>query len=203
MKRPKLRELGEAVRAIVQGPYTTRFPYVPSVPVETYRGKVEFDERTCIGCAACAQVCPPQAIRVEDDVEKGVRRLTIQYDVCIFCGQCVLHCTTETGIKHTLEYDLAEFDRAKTRATLEKELVLCEGCGGVVGTRDHLVWLAKKMGEMAFSNPTIVLAAARELGLVEDEEIPAAAAPPYRSQHVRLLCPLCRRKAHLREEWGY
>jgi hydrogenase-4 component H len=203
MKKPKLRELGEAVRAIVKGPYTTRFPFVVTEPIETYRGKVEFDEATCIGCGACAQVCPPQAIRLDDDREKGVRRLTILYDVCIFCGQCTIHCTTETGIKHTRDYDLAEFDRIQTQASLEKELVFCEGCGEVIGTRDQLVWLAKKMGEVAYANPTIFLASARELGLIEDEMVPPADMPPYRSQHMRLLCPLCRRKAHLREEWGY
>ncbi len=39
MKLPKLRELGIAIRALLTGPYTTKFPKVPHVPAKRFRGK--------------------------------------------------------------------------------------------------------------------------------------------------------------------
>ena len=67
MRKPKLRELKEAVRAVIFGPYTSKFPFVPHTPPDGFRGKPEFDEEGCIGCAACAEVCPAVALRCYDD----------------------------------------------------------------------------------------------------------------------------------------
>ena len=69
MRKPKLRELGEAIRAIIHGPYTAKFPAEPTPLPETFRGCPRYDEETCVGCGACHQVCPPGAIEMEDDLE--------------------------------------------------------------------------------------------------------------------------------------
>ena len=39
MKKPKLRELKEAVTALIRGPYTDKFPKTPAVIPERFRGK--------------------------------------------------------------------------------------------------------------------------------------------------------------------
>ena len=52
--------------------------------------------------------------------------------------KCKLYCTTETGIDYTTEYDLADLSRENMFETVEKELVICETCGGVVGRKDEL-----------------------------------------------------------------
>ena len=57
MRLPKLRELKEAVTAVVSPRFTTRFPAEPCVVPERYRGKPEFDPDTCIGCGACVASC--------------------------------------------------------------------------------------------------------------------------------------------------
>ena len=41
MKKPKLRELGEAVRALITGPATTRFPAEPYEAPPGFRGKAK------------------------------------------------------------------------------------------------------------------------------------------------------------------
>ncbi|MEW6556768.1 MAG: 4Fe-4S binding protein, partial [Elusimicrobiota bacterium] len=66
MRYPKLRELKEAIKALIKGPYTTKFPFEPHTPFPRFRGKPVPDEKNCIGCGACAEVCPTRAIEVID-----------------------------------------------------------------------------------------------------------------------------------------
>jgi len=204
MKKPKLRELGEAIKAVVRGPATIKFPAEPYEAPPAFRGKPQYFEDDCIGCKACAEVCPSQCIAVDDDVGAvpPVRRLTIHTDACIFCGQCELNCTTEKGVKLTTEYNLACFDRSACRETVEKELVLCEVCGAVIGCRDHLLWVAERLGAKRYANPTLILLADGELGLVSGEARRDPDRPLDRSDTMRVLCSACRRTTVLRETWG-
>ncbi|MFH0763175.1 MAG: 4Fe-4S binding protein, partial [Candidatus Omnitrophota bacterium] len=66
MRYPKLRELKEAITALIKGPYTARFPYEEHKPFKRFRGKPYFYEEDCIGCSACVQVCPSGALEFED-----------------------------------------------------------------------------------------------------------------------------------------
>ena len=204
IRRPKLRELKEAITALIKGPYTVKFPREPSVPPEAFRGKPEYVEEYCVGCGACSQVCPARAIEVKDEItgpRSGVRRITLHYDHCIFCGQCQCPFSSGMGIRLTNEYDLATFDRKEAVVGVEKELVLCEYCGAVISTVDHIRWIAEGMGPKAYASLGLVLALHEGLGLVE-ETAPRGDIPIGRSDHVRLLCPKCRRELIVREEWG-
>ena len=204
MRKPKLRELGEAIKAVIRGPATIKFPAEPYEAPDTFRGKPQYSEDDCVGCGACAEVCPSQCIALTDDVEAAppLRRLTIHTDACIFCGQCELNCTTEKGVKLTTEYNLACFDRATCRESVEKELVLCEVCGAVIGCRDHLLWVAERLGAKRYANPTLILLADGDLGLVGGESHRDPTRPIDRSDTMRVLCNACRRTTVLRETWG-
>ena len=155
MRKPKLRELGEAIRAVVLGPFTSKFPFKPSVPEKRFRGIIKFDEDNCILCGACVEVCPANARAQEDDLVRRVRREIHYQERCIYCGQCVAYCTTKKGISHTLEYDLAKIKNEGYDNAIEKELILCEKCGEVITTRAHLLWIAKRTGELAYANPNL------------------------------------------------
>jgi len=204
MKKPKLRELGEAIKALVRGPATTKFPAEAYEAPEGFRGKPQYEEDDCIGCSACAEVCPSQCIEVTDDVtaDPPMRRLDLRYEACIFCGQCALYCTTEKGVRMTTEYDLACFDRTQAVESVEKELVLCEVCGVVIGAREHLLWVAERLGAKRYANPTLILLADGELGLVSGQPARERDRPLDRSDMMRILCPKCRRATVLRETWG-
>jgi len=204
MKKPKLRELGEAVKAVLRGPATMNFPAEPYVPPEVFRGKPKYSKDDCIGCGACAEVCPSQVIVVRDDTAATppVRRLELHFDACIYCGQCQLNCTSEKGIRLTTEYDTACFDRSGCVEAVEKELVLCEVCGRTIGCRDHLLWLAERLGAKRYANPTLILVADRRLGLLDAGAERDPNRPRDRSDLVRVLCPACRRTSVLREAWG-
>ncbi len=171
MRLPKIRELSEAVKALINGPYTTRFPGQPHVPYPNFRGLPKFHEERCVGCLACEQVCPAEAIAHQDIIEettegrKMAKRILIHYtDTCIFCGQCEAACIADhEGIKSSKEWDLAFFDRAQAYETIEKELELCELCRMPIGCKDHLTWICERLGDLSYASPTLYLAKYRSL----------------------------------------
>lgn len=204
MRKPKLRELKEAITAVVKGPYTSKFPKAPAVVTERYRGKPEYHEDDCVLCGGCAEVCPPRAIEmIQERREDGtaVRRMVLHYDICIFCGQCQAACITDKGIVLSNQFDLALFDRAEAVETVEGQLLTCDVCGDFITSRKHLQWIARKLGTIAYSNPSLMLAAWGELGLV-DEIGPRPERPLKGNDNFRFLCPRCRRNLIQTEEWG-
>jgi hydrogenase-4 component H len=197
LRWPKLRELKEAVTAVFSPRFTTRFPAEPCVVPEKYRGKPEFDLDTCIGCGACVNVCPtPNCLTTVDDLEADppVRRITHLPYACIFCGNCQDNCTTETGIKLSSEWDLATLDKESTAETHEFELQLCEKCGATIGAKKHLIWLYEKLGPLAYTNPSLLLAKSGELSTkaLDSQQQPQPDRTAEASDFMRILCPKCK-----------
>ena len=46
------------------------------------------NEETCTACGACAEVCPVDAIKVEDSAK-------VDSEACTECGACVEECPVE------------------------------------------------------------------------------------------------------------
>lgn len=198
MKLPKVRELIEAIKALIKGPYTSKFPKVPHTPHPNFRGQPKFDDKKCIGCTACEEVCPAGAIAHKDIVDDNPRRVMIHYtDTCIFCGQCEAACIADKeGIKLSNDWELSFFDRKESQETIEKELQLCEICRAPIACKDHLKWIAEKIGELAYSSPTLYLSRLKSLGII-DKNIISALKDHGRSDRVKILCARCRRETTL------
>jgi len=201
LRLPKLRELKEALTAVFSPRFTTRFPYKPCEVPERYRGKPEFDLDSCIGCGACVNVCPTDALTMEDDVssEPPVRKITQRYDTCIFCGNCEAECTTGEGIKLSRQWDLAGLDRSAMSETHEFELQMCERCGALIGAKKHLVWLYEKLGPLAYTNPSVLLAKSESLS-TQPPKLAAEKKPEEvrTSDFMRILCPKCKCQLNIR-----
>jgi len=203
LRLPKLRELKEAVTAVFSPRFTTRFPAEPCVVPEGFRGKPEFDLDTCIGCGACVNVCPaPRCLTMVDDLEADppVRRITHRFDACIFCGNCQDNCTTETGIELSDKWDLATLDKESIPETHEFELQMCEKCGELIGAKKHLVWLYEKLGPLAYTNPSLLIAKSGEL-LTQPQDIQEQPQPDRAaetSDFMRILCPKCKCELNIR-----
>jgi formate hydrogenlyase subunit 6/NADH:ubiquinone oxidoreductase subunit I len=199
MKLPKVRELLEAIKALSHKPYTSKFPFKPHQPHPNFRGQPKYDPEKCLGCLACEEICPAQAIAHEDDTKGDVpKRVMIHYtDTCIFCGCCEDACIADhEGIKLSNDWELAFFNRAEAFETIEKELQLCEICGSAIACKDHLKWIAEKVGELSFSNPTLYQSRLKRLGVVDDS-ILAASRDYGRADRIKILCARCRRETTL------
>ena len=198
MKYPKLRELKEAITALIRGPYTSKFPYAPHTPFERFRGRPYFHEADCMGCAACTQVCPSGALEFNDVVAggKAVRKLTVHWDVCIFCGQCQANCPTTKGIILSQEFDFATTEnRTELVQGIEKEMLACACCGEPVVPYDQYKWVAQKLGLLCFANASLMLFYFRTLQLALQENLPKEEKEFFRIDRIKILCSRCRREA--------
>ncbi|HAU32220.1 MAG: 4Fe-4S ferredoxin iron-sulfur binding domain protein [Desulfotomaculum sp. 46_80] len=50
--------------------------------------KATVDKEKCIGCGQCVDICPVEAIKVDNDI-------AVVSDECIECGACADECPTE------------------------------------------------------------------------------------------------------------
>lgn len=199
MRKPAFmqpRVLKQAILAALGPAYTTRFPAEPFEPQSAFRGRPRFNAEECIGCGACAQVCPPKCIEVIDDLDATppVRRLVQHLDSCIVCGQCERYCPTQKGIRMSREWDFAGFRPEDFEERIEKELVMCEVCGEVLAPADQLEWLTTRLGPASFANPTLAIFNGIRLGYVE-QGVRSTTDTPLRQDRMALQCPKCRRKS--------
>lgn len=165
------------------------------------KGKPQFYKDECVGCGACARVCPASAIDIVDDARAHTRKLLLKLDECLFCGSCEENCITQKGIKLGDQYNTATRDRAQAVVSVEKELMACEACGRIIGAKDHMKFLAARLGPLAYGNPALISANHQELKLTEH---PSASAetpkpPASRAAMFKALCPACRWAAMLEE----
>ncbi len=67
-----------------------QYVYVSSNSIfeEGIRMPAKVDEETCTACGACAEVCPVDAITVEDSAK-------VDAENCTECGACVEECPVE------------------------------------------------------------------------------------------------------------
>jgi hypothetical protein len=79
---------------------------------------------------------------------------------------------------------------------VEKELLLCEICGECLAPADQLRYLVRRLGPLAFTNPTLMLMSGRDLGVVE-RPVKTEGESVQRADRLRIQCPKCRRETAL------
>lgn len=110
---------------VLSEPVTLRYPKRVPTP-EHYRGLVQIEVQSCVGCATCAYVCVSSAITVE----LHLREFVWQYDPskCTFCGRCLEVCPTQALTMHC-ERPPIYYHPRELLIIHQIDYPLCEGCG--------------------------------------------------------------------------
>lgn len=119
----KLKEVKFCLKA---GRVTLPYPFVKINPKEGFRGRPVLDGDKCLGCGACAQVCPPRTIFVIDD--QDTRTIQIDYCRCTYCARCEEVCPAGS-IKLNSEFELATTDKNDMKLTATLMMAKCKQCG--------------------------------------------------------------------------
>ncbi len=128
------------------GNATIAYPFAPLERPEGARGKPEHDSIECIGCAACACVCPPNAIQMLIDVPAGTTTWSINFGRCIFCGRCEEVCPTK-AIKLSPEFELAVMCKDDLEENCTYNLQACAACGNYYATVKEVDYAARILSQ--------------------------------------------------------
>ncbi len=200
MMYPKLRELKEAIISLFSKPYTSKFPAGEFKPFEGFRGKPIVDEDNCVGCETCANVCPSNAITFIDNAKTGIRTISRDYGTCIFCGKCEEHCITGKGvILSDEEFELACFDRSTLIETQERELLICDNCGAIITTKDHMRFIHEKLGPKAYSSILNLNILNERLQIARGKDVTVTIQDDLKRKDMfSTLCPNCNREVQIK-----
>jgi len=123
-----ISKLKEALICLKAGKVTLPYPFAPRVPEEGFRGRIVVDAEKCVGCAGCAEVCPPRLIEVKD-VSPDKRVLEYSLERCTYCARCAEVCP-EQAITITKEFETATNDvHQDMHMTVEVFMGTCRRCG--------------------------------------------------------------------------
>jgi len=123
------------------GRATRRYPIEEPLVTEDFRGKIEIDPSKCIGCGACVNACPPNALQLLEDREKLVLRYFVGR--CIFCWRCIDVCPVK-AIKGTREFELATDDISDLYTHIVHSRRKCETCGSTYATEKLVRYVSEK-----------------------------------------------------------
>lgn len=112
--------------ALRRGRATIRYPLEPPLLTPFFRGKVSVDPSKCVGCGACARICPSKAIEL---VQEG-KHFVLRYFVgrCIFCAMCADTCP-QRAIEVGHEFELATPRLEDLYEEIVHEPATCTSCG--------------------------------------------------------------------------
>lgn len=105
---------------------------------------VRVDSEKCVMCGLCAKACAELSVGAISTVNRGVtKEISTPYHeispVCVGCGSCAHICPTRA-------IELVETDNTRTIWGKTFELIKCEHCGAVIGTREELAKAAEESG---------------------------------------------------------
>ena len=139
---------------IKTGTATSSYPLEPIAVDKNFRGKPEQNPQQCIGCAACVNACPSNALTVETDLATGELAWEFNLGRCIFCGRCEEVCPT-AAIKLSQEYELAVWKKEDFLQQSRFALCNCRVCNRPFAVQkeiDYAIALLKHNGDSRAEN---------------------------------------------------
>lgn len=124
-------------KSISVGVVTEKYPYEPIEIPPGFRGKPKIDPSKCIGCGACVDICPSDALSIKDDLTKGIRYINLFIGRCTYCGRCQDICPVE-AIKLTNEFELTTNKYEDLHQVIGLRMFKCSICGKFYATYRQL-----------------------------------------------------------------
>jgi Ni,Fe-hydrogenase III small subunit/formate hydrogenlyase subunit 6/NADH:ubiquinone oxidoreductase subunit I len=101
------------------GSATADYPNISPRLAKQFRGCPEFEFEVWSDARPAAEACPTGAIAFHDS--DGVRRVTVDYGRCIYCGECEA-ASVDGAVRMTRKFELAATDRRDLVLTAEYTL---------------------------------------------------------------------------------
>ena len=162
-----ISELKEALVSLTDIKPEMLKPEASTQPISSPHHKMVIFDKKCIGCGACATVCPADAIVLAEN--RKFRAITIKIAQCIYCGMCAETCP-EQAISLLEGDELSSPSKEHLQHELKIKLKRCDQCRTIIGPQKSIT---KTVKDIISSR-----------GLTSQELEWAS------------LCPACRRKFH-------
>lgn len=102
-------------RHLFKKAFTVQYPEERREIPERSRGLHVYNIKKCMGCKACARVCPNNCIEIEVSTTEKGKKVIEKFDIylgrCMFCGLCIDHCIGKGVLKTTPDYEFADTSR--------------------------------------------------------------------------------------------
>jgi Ni,Fe-hydrogenase III small subunit/formate hydrogenlyase subunit 6/NADH:ubiquinone oxidoreductase subunit I len=132
-----LLALAEALQIRLEG-------LTPLPPSPGYRGEPQVDPSRCMGCGACAHVCPADAIALGD---AGAERLVrFSRGDCISCASCQDACPSQAILLSASE-PVWFTDKGTGASRTSVALAVCPACGKPCIPAPQIQWVMRKLEE--------------------------------------------------------
>lgn len=94
---------GTIIKNLFSGPATRPYPVVKRKPFPATRARVIHEPERCSHCGLCVNLCPTEALHLEENREMLTITRTYNSFACIYCGRCVEICP-EGALRIGLDY---------------------------------------------------------------------------------------------------
>jgi len=128
-------ELKEALVSLATVKTGVLKPEPATPPLPSPQHKMVIYDKKCIGCGACAAVCPADAISLTEN--RKYRVITITVAQCIYCGMCVDTCP-ENALSLLSGDELSSPTKDHLHHELKIKLKRCEHCRTMMGPQKSI-----------------------------------------------------------------